>query len=247
MTSSARAAVVALLLACQPTSPGGATGSTTEETTADTITTEPTTTTTATTVDPTLDPTVDPTIDPTLTTTSTTEPPVPVCGDEVVSGDEACDDGNQVDDDCCTNTCTKGQAEPGQVCWTVIVEGTKNGEDLAGGIAVDAAGEIYIAASVVDMAAGPDALIQNSTPEGSASGRSSTTAESTPPTRRSGWRPSRPGSWSRSAGRRSRRAAGAVLAEQVYADRTAGVAVHRRRADRRRGGGDGRRRPGGGR
>ncbi|MCY1012910.1 DUF4215 domain-containing protein [Nannocystis pusilla] len=198
MTSSARAAIVALLLACQPASPGGATGSTTEETTAGTITAGPTTTTT-TTIDPTIDPPV------TTTTTTTTEPAVPVCGDGVVAGDEACDDGNQIDDDCCTNACTKGQVEPGQVCWTVIVEGTKNGEDLAGGIAVDAAGEIYIAASVVDMAAGPDALIQNSTPEGSASGRSSTTAESTPPTRRSGWPPSRPGSWSRSVGRRSRR------------------------------------------
>ncbi|WP_434423440.1 DUF4215 domain-containing protein [Nannocystis pusilla] len=161
MTASARVAVVALLLACQPTSPGGATGSTTAETTADPVTAGPTTTTTTT-----VDPTVDPTIDPTLTTTSTTEPPVPVCGDGIVSGDEACDDGNQIDDDCCTNTCTKGQAEPGQVCWTVIVEGTKNGEDLAGGIAVDAAGEIYIAASVVDMAAGPDALIQKFDPGG---------------------------------------------------------------------------------
>jgi cysteine-rich repeat protein len=154
-----RAAAVALLplVACQPTPPGGDGESTT---TTEGTTAGPTT------VGSTTAMTVDPTLDPTSSTTSTSEPPVPVCGDGVVSGDEACDDGNQIDDDCCTAACTKGQPEPGQVCWTAIVEGTKNGEDLAGGIAVDAAGEIYIAASVVDMAAGPDARIQKFDPGG---------------------------------------------------------------------------------
>ncbi|MCY1055287.1 DUF4215 domain-containing protein [Nannocystis sp. SCPEA4] len=146
------------LLACTSSPPGGASESTTGES-------DPTTAPTTTTVEPTTT-TIDPTVDPSLTDTSTSEPPVPVCGDGIVSGDEACDDGNQVDDDCCTLACTKGQPEPGQACWTAIVEGTKNGEDLAGGIAVDAAGEIYIDASVVDMTAGPDALIRKFDPGG---------------------------------------------------------------------------------
>lgn len=153
-------AVALPLLACMPVPPGGdtagSTGSTelTSSTGSTGTTAEPTTTTeTSTSVGPMSDPT-------------TTEPPVPVCGDGIVSGDEGCDDGNRVDDDCCPNTCTKGQAEPGQVCWTVTVEGTQNGEDLAGGIAVDAAGDVYVAASVVDMVAGPDALIRKFDPGG---------------------------------------------------------------------------------
>lgn len=164
MIGHVRVAVAAcLLVACQPVPPGGDTessGTTTEATgTTPASTTEGPTT--STTTAPTSGTTTSTITDPT-----TTEPPVPVCGDGIVSGEEECDDGNGDDGDCCTSTCMKGQAEPGQVCWTVTVEGTKNGEDLAGGIAVDAAGDVYIDASVVDTLAGPDALIQRFDPGG---------------------------------------------------------------------------------
>lgn len=159
MTIPARVIAACSLLACQSSPPAGDSESTTTDTTTASTDAGPTTAEPVTV-------TADPTVDPTASTTGTTEPAVPVCGDGIVTSDEACDDGNQIDDDCCTNTCTKGQVAPGQVCWTAIIEGTKNGEDLAGGIAVDAAGEIYIAASVVDMIAGPDARIQKFDPGG---------------------------------------------------------------------------------
>ncbi|HEY8379743.1 MAG TPA: DUF4215 domain-containing protein, partial [Nannocystis sp.] len=157
------AALACVLVACPPVPGAGDTESTggpaTTTTTAGPTTVEPVTTTTTTT-EPTASSTTVTSVGP------TTEPPVPVCGDGIVSGDEECDDGNTEDGDCCTSTCTKGQAEPGQVCWTAIVEGSKNGEDLAGGIAVDAAGDIYIDATVIDTLQGPDALIRKFDPGG---------------------------------------------------------------------------------
>lgn len=168
MIAPARVAALACVLVACPSGPYTAdtesTGaSATGTTTMGPTTVEPVTTTTApTTTDASSSSTTVTSVGP----TSTTEPPVPVCGDGIVSGDEACDDGNTDNGDCCTNTCVKGQEEPGQVCWTLFVEGTKNNEDLGGGIAVDAAGDIYIDATVVDALAGPDALIQKLDPGG---------------------------------------------------------------------------------
>ena len=154
----ARASALAALLACTPAPPGGDPG-TDASTLAPASTTDPTTTSQTTNVDPTTTTDVDP-------TTTTEPPPPPVCGDGLVQAGEECDDGNQDDADCCTSACTKGQDEPGQVCWTVTLEGDKNGEDQAGGIAVDAAGDLYVAALVVDTLTGPDALIRKLDPGG---------------------------------------------------------------------------------
>ncbi len=43
----------------------------------------------------------------TSTGSSTTEDPGPVCGDGIVEGDEACDDGDNIDNNACSNACTK--------------------------------------------------------------------------------------------------------------------------------------------
>jgi cysteine-rich repeat protein len=158
--------VVSLLIAGCPPLPGqeptateATTGTGSTEAGSTGSTTDPTTGSTT-------DPTTSTTIDTVTVTLSTTEPPVPICGDGVLQPGEQCDDGNQEDADCCTNTCMKGQDEPGQVCWTVTVEGSDDGEDQGGGIAVDAAGEIYLTAQVVDMFAGPDALVRKLDPGG---------------------------------------------------------------------------------
>ncbi len=60
-----------------------------------------------------------------------TDPPVPVCGDGVAEGDEACDDGNQVAGDGCENDCTITPA----VCGNSMVEGSEacdDGNQVAG-------------------------------------------------------------------------------------------------------------------
>ncbi len=79
--------------------------------------TDANTTTQGVTSEPTTGATSEPTTDATLTSTSettgpntttevTTSEPEPVCGDGVHDGAEECDDGNQVDDDVCSNDCT---------------------------------------------------------------------------------------------------------------------------------------------
>ena len=68
----------------------------------------PTLTSTVTpTLSPTLTATVTPTWSPTHTATVTpTITPKPACGNRIVEGVEACDDGNTVDGDCCSADCT---------------------------------------------------------------------------------------------------------------------------------------------
>ncbi len=54
--------------------------------------------------------TSDPTTDGSTTdatSTSTTGEPGPICGDGIVEGDEACDDGDMNDNNACSNVCTK--------------------------------------------------------------------------------------------------------------------------------------------
>ena len=124
MKRAPRAIALFLILAA-PAACGGddettTTASTTDPSTSDaSTTTDPTTTeATMTTAGPggtesssdsdATDPTdtTDPTTDPTTDTDTdvTTDPPA-VCGDGVVEGDEACDDGNDIDTDECLTTC----------------------------------------------------------------------------------------------------------------------------------------------
>lgn len=55
----------------------------------------------------------------------------PVCGDTITEGDEACDDGNDVDDDGCTNACTlpecgDGIVQQGEACDPLATPETCN-------------------------------------------------------------------------------------------------------------------------
>ena len=88
----------------------------------------------------------------------------PVCGDGVLGAGEACDDGNVVDGDCCSADCSVGPAEPGQACWTVRIEGSKNGADRGAGVVVDGADNVYVLAAVVDSIAQSDILVRKYDP-----------------------------------------------------------------------------------
>ena len=90
------------------------TTTTTTTTTADTGSTTADTTTAADTLATTADTTAASSSSSTTTTigdttSTTTGGDDPVCGDGVVEGDEACDDGNDVDADACLSDCTPGQ------------------------------------------------------------------------------------------------------------------------------------------
>ncbi|MEZ4451868.1 MAG: hypothetical protein R3B09_20560 [Nannocystaceae bacterium] len=125
MTASATAATTmssATGTATDATATGTGTATGTSTTTGPTTETDPTTstattattdstTTNPTTTDSTTDPTdstttgvsTEPTTDP--TTTTTTGDPPPVCGNGVVEEGEACDDGDDIDKNSCSNTC----------------------------------------------------------------------------------------------------------------------------------------------
>jgi len=70
--------------------------------------------------------------------------PAPTCGDGVVNGaPETCDDGNVIDDDDCTNQCTRaacgdGVLQPWEQCESLVSTGTPGCEALgfAGGVLV---------------------------------------------------------------------------------------------------------------
>jgi cysteine-rich repeat protein len=150
--------VVCLMSACPsgpatPTGESGAPGSSGPETTsgATTGTTAALETTGTSTATPT-------TGDPTTTTGE------PACGNGVVEADEACDDGNLADGDCCPADCAAGATEPGQVCWTVVFEGDKDAGDRGLGVVLDDAGEVYVLATVVDQFPGSDILVRRYDP-----------------------------------------------------------------------------------
>jgi len=98
----------------------------------DTLTITETSTTDPTTGDPTTSPTTT-TIDPTTTTPTTTTIGPPVCGDGVVEGDEACDDGNQSNNDACLNSCEPASCGDGlihkgvEVCDDGVNDNSYNG------------------------------------------------------------------------------------------------------------------------
>jgi cysteine-rich repeat protein len=88
----------------------------------------------------------------------------PACGDGLLAPDEVCDDGNIEDGDCCSADCQVGPSEPGQVCWTEIIEGNKNGGDQGLGVVLDGDDEIYILATVLDSVTQADILIRKYDP-----------------------------------------------------------------------------------
>ena len=164
MAWSARPLALCLLTAC----PAGPATTAAPETGAPDSTTDPgptdpdpstTTTQSSTTVDPTLEPT---TADPTLEPTTTTDEPA--CGNGVLEQGEACDDGNLVAGDCCSADCLVGPSEPGQECWTVTFEGTKNAADRGVGVALDDASDVYVLATVVDDIPQSDILVRRYDP-----------------------------------------------------------------------------------
>ena len=55
-----------------------------------------------------------------------------VCGDGEVTGDEFCDDGNDIDEDACTNVCTLATCGDG-VTRTDIIEGEEGYEECDDG------------------------------------------------------------------------------------------------------------------
>ena len=61
----------------------------------------------------------------TTSTQESTGAPEPVCGDGTLEGDEACDDGNEVDSDGCNNDCV----ESGSVRWEIMYDGPRNVHD----------------------------------------------------------------------------------------------------------------------
>lgn len=105
------------------------------------------------------DTTLDPTEDPTTTTTGE-----PACGNGVLEPGETCDDGNAVDGDCCSADCSVGPSEPGQECWTVTFEGTKNGSDRGVGVVLDGGTDVYVLATVVDSVQQSDILVRRYDP-----------------------------------------------------------------------------------
>jgi cysteine-rich repeat protein len=191
LVSSSPSAIL-LLFACAPgpgdaseTTQGGDPGATSSETSASSVDadpttpTVPTTSTSATDSSSSSDDTVMPTTqDPTLVE--------PACGDGVVDPGETCDDGNVADGDCCSADCAAGPSEPGQECWTLTIEGTKNGADQGIAVALDSAANVYVLATVVDGLAQADILIRKYDPgpfsqwtqqyDGGVSGADSSTA-----------------------------------------------------------------------
>ena len=102
-----------------------------------------------------------------MTTTTTGEPassssesstgaPEPVCGDGVVGGEELCDDGMETpDDDGCDAKCKPNAV----VLWTQSWDGALKDDD-AEGLAVDGAGNIYVAGSTTKADLQVDAVVR---------------------------------------------------------------------------------------
>ncbi len=153
-----------LALACT-----GASGTSETEptgtTTGPTTTVDPTETSGPTTMTTTVDPTETTTVDPTETTTvdptETTGPAV--CGNGVIEPGEMCDDGNNAGGDGCEADCT---LLAGAAWWQETIDGGDEDLDRGYDVAVDAAGNIYIVATVLDPFAKNDIFIRKYDPIG---------------------------------------------------------------------------------
>ena len=157
-----------LLLALACTGGGGdteaGTESTTGTTTAPTTTVDPTETsgptTTATTRE--TDPTEATETDPTETDPTETTGPA-VCGNGVIEPGEMCDDGNNEGGDGCEADCT---LLAGEAWWQETIDGGDEDLDRGYDVATDAAGNIYIVATVLDPFAKNDIFIRKYDPIG---------------------------------------------------------------------------------
>ena len=91
-----------------------------------------------------------------------TAAPEPVCGDGVVAGEELCDDGVDAPDDGCDAKCQPRAV----VLWTQSWDSGAKKDDNIDGLAVDAAGNIFVAGSTTDAAYQADALVRKLGPDG---------------------------------------------------------------------------------
>ncbi len=86
-----------------------------------------------------------------------------VCGDDEVTGDEQCDDGNVDNGDDCYSNCTV----PYELAWELSLD-VGGLDDFAFEAITDAAGNLYLAGSTTVAPGDPDMWIQQVTPEGRA-------------------------------------------------------------------------------
>ncbi len=86
------------------------------------------------------------------------DPPVSLCGNNVVDPQEECDDGNRLAGDACHPQCVL----PGTILWTATYDGEAHSDDRGFGVAVDPDGVSFWVAgyTVVDPAEGFDLLLQ---------------------------------------------------------------------------------------
>ena len=89
--------------------------------------------------------------------------PAAVCGDEVVGGDEQCDDGNVDNGDDCYANCTV----PFELAWELSLD-IAGLDDFASEAVTDAAGNIYVAGSTTVTPGDEDMWIQQITADGRA-------------------------------------------------------------------------------
>ncbi len=174
MAWSRRIPSALLLLAACPAAPGevstdetSVTPDTTDTGSESSAATDPSDSVTPTTSTSTTDgedTTLTSTDDDTTLTTMDTLPDEPVCGNGELEEGEFCDDGNVEDGDCCAANCNIGAPGPGSECWTLDVEGTKNGADQGLGVVLDKDANVYMLATVVDSVAGGDIMIRKYDP-----------------------------------------------------------------------------------
>jgi len=138
------------------------TGLTTGPTTGPTTTVDPTETSGPTTTSPT---TTETETTETIETTTETEPTSgpAVCGNSVIEPGEMCDDGNNDGGDGCEADCT---LLAGEAWWQETIDGGDEELDRGYDVATDAAGNIYIVATVLDPFAKNDIFIRKYDPIG---------------------------------------------------------------------------------
>lgn len=131
-------------------------GTTTESTTLDDTTTESTTTEDTTTESTTTESTTteSTTTDDTTTESTATTGAVDTCRDGVLDEGEECDDGDEVDENECTNECTL----PTWILWTIGYDGPDGGNDAPYDVAVDSNDDIIVVGTIVMAEAHEDAV-----------------------------------------------------------------------------------------
>jgi cysteine-rich repeat protein len=98
---------------------------------------------------------------PITTTTVDTSGEPANCGDGIVDPDEACDDGNDFDDDGCTSACMLTVVAQ----WTWTFDGLASSFDEANDVIVAPDGSVYVVGSTRSAGA-PDVWLQQLSPDG---------------------------------------------------------------------------------